>query len=152
MENENLQQPMTNQDSCGVTPSQLVLDYLRDRRAWELRSYSVYRRAVDAGTIDNALDVIAETYQGLVGTYLLSRSENRAAPVFGDPPSVNPAATRVVGERAGPNATVVVTTIEEGTASQPLGFEYVVKQADGQWRLVDRRAKDSSGRNIRGLL
>lgn len=135
-----------------MEPDDVVVAYLRDRRHWELTAQRQYTHGRQSGRLIEALDQIGATYRKLLEAYGGTPFEAVQGSVFGDPPSVDPATTRIVSvERIGP-AGALVKTSEDGAGPEPTEYEYELELLDDRWLLRDRRGKDLRGRWVGGLL
>ncbi len=132
-----------------------VLDYLRDRREFEIESY----RRLD-GLQGEEADSAAEEVRRRFQEYRARHLAPAAAAVITlaprgtvDPDGIQWQAVKVSGNRA-TTRTIEPDMDFPGVASEAREYEYTLAQDEGRWLLTDRRVKDPfpPGRWHGGLL
>lgn len=125
-----------------------VRDYLEARLRWEVEAQELSERGEREGTLGTS-DAIHTSYVALLSEFFASEVVDREPRyAFGDPPSVDPARTKVLDVHV-TGGRASVTTKEPG---HPLlddpTFEYQLRLVDGTWRILDR-IETVGGRRIK---
>lgn len=126
-----------------------VRDYLEARLRWEVEAQQLSKRGEREGTLGTQINVIKAGYKSLLSEFFASEVVDREPRyAFGDPPSVDPARTKVLDVHV-TGGRASVTTKEPG---HPLlddpTFEYQLRLVEGTWRILDR-IETVGGRQIK---
>lgn len=154
MDNRDIRQHMSDATLGEAREAtELVMTYLRSRHAWEVESKGTYRRAENDGTLMSGLDAIRRSYETLLVRFCTPAVVERPPRFsFRDPPSVEPAKTKVRAVRRDGKRLVVVTSEKPKSAPEPRDVEYVLEPIGDRLLIADRRVKDYDGRWIRRVL
>ncbi len=131
------------------------MDYLGAMMAFEVWATARFKGAKEGDGFAAALVEIQQRYDALLEKYCAPNIlKQRLRSHFGDPPTADPAKTRVESvSRTGKR--IVVMTLEDLDPLPPLEpkpYEYSLERVGGELRIADRRTRDWDGRWIRYIV
>lgn len=128
-----------------------LLRYLAARNAWE-RAAAMRLKAAETPETDFAAHIqIRAEYAALLAQFCAPRINALDLKYsFQDPPSVDPAQTKIISVRGDPNRTRIRTE-ESAGGVDPEIYDYELVDVDGRWMIEGRRFRAYTGRWIRDV-
>jgi hypothetical protein len=130
----------------------VIRAYLGARRSWEIEAERLFEIGERQGDFGQQSAEIQRQYAAMLERYFTPQvAATSRSGSFGKPPSTDPDRVTFEGVRLEGDRAVVSTSEFDLGPEGYRDYEYVLKLADGTWRIADRRGRDYRRRWISGV-